>query len=145
MPPPVEPTPNGEPPDSTDDWSDPDELAYDTALAGNETGLQEITPHEPGGTDFEVPPAPNQPGNTIVEGPDGTYIELDEFGVPLGEWKWCDDEEMWIFEEFPPLSEFPKTGVGNRQSLYLILICLSLAGTGVVIIRGRLNIGKRAK
>jgi hypothetical protein len=52
------------------------------------------------------------PGHTLRPGPaPGIYIELDENGVPLGEWHWDDDAQEWIFDEYPPpLANLPQTG-----------------------------------
>jgi LPXTG-motif cell wall-anchored protein len=61
------------------------------------------------------------------------WLELDDFGVPLGRWSWDDEEEMWIFDEFPPLSEMPQTGDNSNQDLYLIVFGLSLLGMIVAI------------
>ncbi|MDR0858726.1 MAG: LPXTG cell wall anchor domain-containing protein, partial [Oscillospiraceae bacterium] len=56
---------------------------------------------------FEIPepPVPMAPGNYLEESEDG-WIEFDEDGVPLGEWKWNEEEELWEFEEIIPLAEF---------------------------------------
>lgn len=58
------------------------------------------------------PPDPTDPGNNLVPRPDGNgYIEIDEDEVPLGEWIYDPEEEIWIFEESPPLANLPQTGV----------------------------------
>ncbi|MDR2296605.1 MAG: hypothetical protein LBD95_07390, partial [Clostridiales Family XIII bacterium] len=53
---------------------------------------------------------PTSPGNTIVPGPNGTFIEIGEDGVPLGEWHWDEPTEQWILDEYPPLANLPQTG-----------------------------------
>jgi uncharacterized repeat protein (TIGR01451 family) len=68
-------------------------------------------PQTPGGTDPSTPPGPTVPGHNIVPGDNGVYIELDENGVPLGEWRWDEPTEEWVFEEYPPpLANLPQTG-----------------------------------
>jgi hypothetical protein len=57
------------------------------------------------------PPVPTTPGNSIVPGDNGVYIEFDEDGVPLGEWRWDEPTEQWIFDEYPPLANLPQTGI----------------------------------
>jgi len=96
-------------------------------------------PNNPGGNDPYVPPGPNGPGNNIVSG--GTdangwpiYIEIDGNGVPLGEWRWNDDDGLWLYDPIVPLAtmNLPRTGYNDLISLSLIIIrvlCLiSLAG-----------------
>ncbi|MDR1573229.1 MAG: hypothetical protein LBS24_02845, partial [Clostridiales Family XIII bacterium] len=35
----------------------------------------------------------------------------DENGAPLGEWRWDEPTEQWIFDEYPPpLAALPQTG-----------------------------------
>ena len=49
------------------------------------------------GGDGEMPIASRE-ASILEPGEAGNWIELDEFGVPLGEWIWDDTEEVWIFE-----------------------------------------------
>jgi hypothetical protein len=56
-------------------------------------------------------PTPGAEGNSLIPGPNGTYVELDENGVPLGEWRYDDDAGEWVFDEYPPpLANLPQTG-----------------------------------
>jgi hypothetical protein len=59
----------------------------------------------PGETVPNSPPAPTVPGHTLVPGENGAFIELDENGTPLGEWRWDEDEGRWIFDAYPPLAQ----------------------------------------
>jgi hypothetical protein len=66
-------------------------------------------------TENPGPPAPSRPGGSIVPSDNGTFIELDEDGTPLGEWKYDPEQNAWIFDEYPPLTEnisenLPQTG-----------------------------------
>ena len=92
--------------------------------------------YRPGGRDSETPPLPTIEGHQLVPGDDNTFIELDEEGVPLGQWSYDDEEEMWIFEEFPPLGGLPDTGAGRVSNMYL-LFGVSLLGMAAVQLLGR--------
>ena len=73
-------------------------------------------------------------GNTLEEGEDGNYIEVDPAGVPLGEWHWDDDLEEWVFEEYPPpLANLPQTGLSNISDL-LAIIGIVFMATGLTLI-----------
>jgi MYXO-CTERM domain-containing protein len=58
--------------------------------------------------------------NRLVPGDNGRYIELDEDGVPLGEWHWNDDTETWEFDEYPPLGK-PNPSTRHQGPLYIAL------------------------
>jgi len=59
-------------------------------------------PYVPGGNDRETPPRPNTPGNELIPGENGEWIEVDENGVPQYVWTWDEDEEEWVSEPIPP-------------------------------------------
>jgi LPXTG-motif cell wall-anchored protein len=64
-------------------------------------------PGDTGGTADPTDPAPppytpSRPGGSYVLSDNGNYIELDENGTALGEWRYDPDGEIWIFEEYPP-------------------------------------------
>jgi fimbrial isopeptide formation D2 family protein len=66
-------------------------------------------------TDYDKKPGPSSPpaaapGNSLIPGPNGTYIEIDENDTPLGEWHYDDESDTWIFDEYPPLGKLPQTG-----------------------------------
>ena len=79
----------------------------------------------------DLPPNPIVPGNALMPDGDG-WIEFGEDGVPLGRWAWDEEEEMWIFDEFSPLSEFPQTGDDSYTGILIILLCSSIAGIGIL-------------
>jgi hypothetical protein len=59
----------------------------------------------------KVPPVPGNPGGRIEEQNDGSYIEFDDNNTPRGEWHWDNDDNEWVFNEYPPpLIDFPATG-----------------------------------
>ena len=130
---PPEPTPGPpptDPPETTDVLSDPDDADYETPYSGNEQELQDIPRHEPGGTDPSLPPVPTIPGNMVIPGDNGVFIEFDGFGTPLGEWSWDDFDEIWVFEEYPPpLSMLPATGDSGAMALWAFALCMSLLGS----------------
>ena len=110
----------------------------------------------PGGNIREAPPIPNVQGNTLVpqynEDDEVIFIELDEEGVPLGQWGWDDEEELWLFDEFPPLGGWettsmtlPQTGTTSYVSVYLLLFGLSFVGMGVVFLAEGPDKEKHAK
>jgi len=89
-------------------------------------------PYTPGGTNPGAPPVPNSSDFRLVpqfdENGNVCFIEIDDNGVPLGEWHWDDEEVMWIYDEYPPLSDLPvQTGVGDIR-IYRALLLLSLMG-----------------
>ncbi|MDR1572922.1 MAG: InlB B-repeat-containing protein, partial [Clostridiales Family XIII bacterium] len=97
---PVDP-PGGDPDDNPGD--PPDDDSGDPDNGGNNGG------NNGGGS--TVPPPPSNGGSVVPsEGADNVYIELDENGTPLGEWRWDDDAEQWIFDEYPPQGNLPQTG-----------------------------------
>ena len=96
-------------------------------------GDQERPPHQPGGNDRDVPPNPGVPGRAIIPGDNGAYIELDEFGAPLGEWNWDTATGMWQFSEYPPNTELPQTGRSGVPVYLLILAGCTLIGFGAIL------------
>ena len=99
--------------------------------------VQETTTPEiltPGGNVLDIPPNPTALGNLIVPGEDEfEFIELGDDGVPLGRWYWDEDENMWLFDEYPPLAELPKTGLTPIYP-FLLLGC-SMLGFGIILTR----------
>ena len=83
-----------------------------------------------------TPPIVVDEGNDLIPTENGTWIEIAEDGVPLGEWIEDEDDEVWIFEELPPLAEFdmPKTGETPFTHL-LFLFGAGLIGTGVWVFK----------
>jgi hypothetical protein len=89
------------------------------------------------------------PGHGLTPGPNGTWIELGEDGLPLGEWHWDEPTEQWVFDEYPPpLANLPQTGApgatGFAPVLGLLAILLLLAALGLAYIRfgGRRSSGR---
>ena len=100
---------------------------------GNRGGGEQNNPPDiPGGSDREAPPNPMQRGNTLVQIDEGGFIEFDDDGVPLGEWRWSEDEGQWIFNEYPPLGLLPQTGYHGIPIRLILLYSLSLIGFGIV-------------
>jgi hypothetical protein len=83
-----------------------------------------VTPSGPSG-----PPAPAN-GGTVAPADNGNYIEFDENGTPLGEWRWDEDAGQWIYDEYPPLASLPQTGQLNWPvpALFLLGALLLLLG-----------------
>ena len=147
--PPVEPDddtpPPVIPPVEPDDPEDPTEQEDSEDPEDPEIPENPDDPGEPGGRNRERPPNPTVLGNTLVPGDDGSFIEFDEDGTPLGEWRWDDDDEMWIFEEYLPLGNLPQTGDAGNLLIWLIFIGCLLLGfcviVGLKVIRKRKGAG----
>jgi hypothetical protein len=113
---------------------------------------QQPNPNTPGGTSRGVPPVPNRFVNTLMpavnDDGDMFFIEFDDMGVPLGEWKWKsddddDDEGEWFFEfydEDVPLGEFimPVTG----EARYWLYATFTL-GIGLILTGAALRFQKK--
>ena len=93
----------------------------------------------PGGKDKNAAPRPMASGHTLTPNGSGSYIELDEDGVPLGEWRWDEEMEEWIFDEYPPpLGNLPATGDYGSFLLYrfglaMLIIGLFCAALGLLL------------
>jgi hypothetical protein len=88
------------------------------------------------------PPTPS-PGGWLEPTGNGTYIEYDENGTPIGEWSPGPDGE-WIFEEFPPAAELPdmpQTGDETGYTEYMLLFRLAAATAFVCVLL--LIVGRR--
>ncbi|MCL2700026.1 MAG: hypothetical protein FWE68_06920, partial [Defluviitaleaceae bacterium] len=87
--------------------------------------------------------------NTLIPVYDdeGTYfIEMDDEGVPLGEWSWDDDELMWIFDQDTPLGEWTMPMTGEVMlTQYLILLGAIMIGLGIVLKLKMSSMTKRFK
>ena len=115
--------------DDGDDSNEDDELPPGSGGGGSElapgNGGSELAPD----VDNGGPPTATVEGNELVPGENGTWIELDEAGVPLGIWTWDEEEEEWVFEELPvPLGALmPQTGIANNTRMLIALLGLSLS------------------
>jgi|GEM_PF-4302128 len=88
---------------------------------------------ESGGTDRGTPPNPTTQGNQLTQYGD-MWIELDDAGVPLGAWAWCEDDDIWIFDDMNiPLGAFvpvaalvamPQTGLESNLLTFGILFAI---------------------
>ena len=84
-----------------------------------------------GGSDPDEPPnLPPGSTGTLIRGDDNTYIEVDENGAPMGEWRYDPDEGEWIFDPFIPLTALPQTGDDGIALQWLIL--MGVAGAGMI-------------
>jgi hypothetical protein len=89
----------------------------------------------------DVPPEPNIPGRILIpkrvdEDDSGEliFIEVDENDTPFGEWRFNKDEGVWVYDEYPPHSEFipPQTGdVGI--AMYMGSFITSILGTAIAL------------
>ncbi|MCL2363485.1 MAG: BspA family leucine-rich repeat surface protein [Defluviitaleaceae bacterium] len=94
-----------------------------------------VSPPQQGSDSSNVPPLPSIPGNQIIQ--DGNrWIELDEMGIPFGEWRWDDEADMWIFTAFAPPSlsaavgTMPQTGVTHSNMFYVMGLLISIIAAG---------------
>ena len=71
-------------------------------------------------------PRPNNPGNSLIPSENG-YLEIGPDGVPLGEWVWCDEELIWIFDPIVPMAvlDIPQTDATGAIPFNLLLFGLS--------------------
>jgi hypothetical protein len=101
-----------------------------------EEGEQTIPPGTPEQqSPPDVPPVPYSPGGTLVPQGDGSYLEIDEEGVPLGMWSYDPEKEAWIFDEEVPLANLPQTGESLPAAGFAhlwILPLLSLLWFGLI-------------
>jgi len=87
----------------------------------------------------EVPPV-RPPGgggdNELVSNGNGGYIEVNEAGVPLGEWTWDENDGIWVFKEFPVPLKFlniPQTGLASVK-LYVLMFMMTVSAAGMAAI-----------
>jgi hypothetical protein len=84
----------------------------------------------------DLPPALGQ----LVPQEDGSYLELDEDGVPLGAWRYDPETDEWIFDEFPPLGDFeppPTDDELTSGSPALLLLLASVLAAAFMVSRAR--------
>jgi LPXTG-motif cell wall-anchored protein len=120
-----------EPPGDTDP-DETDELPSDTDdIPDIEPTLETVEPPTPDETAPD-PPQLTNPDNSLLYIDDFTYIELDEDGIPLGVWRYDEDEDIWIFDDDIPLGMLPQTGKDDLTPFILLLtlggLLLLLAG-----------------
>ena len=128
------------PPDVEDD--DPTESPGDettkpadnTKPADTDTnqGTDTETPHVPGGTDQNTPPQPNVKENRIIPGDNGTYIEINDKGTPLGVWRWDDVKGDWIYEAYSSVNT-PETSDRSDIGLF-VFVGFAAVGLGVFVV-----------
>jgi uncharacterized repeat protein (TIGR01451 family)/LPXTG-motif cell wall-anchored protein len=127
--------------DGDDDDDDPDEPEIIEPKPPEPPEI--ITPETPDGPELPIIPLPpNIPGTTNVPTDDPyLYIVVDEDGVPIGEWRWEPEEEIWIYEEYPPLGNLPQTG----DTLWLAGLAFALSGGGLTALTWRRRRRERKK
>ncbi|MCL2775512.1 MAG: hypothetical protein FWD71_19540 [Oscillospiraceae bacterium] len=139
IPPPIEPQSPIEPTQSPNEtYPPPTEPVLPLEPTQNPT---ETAPH----SNWTImPPTPTKPKHTLVPDDDGTYIEFDENGIPVGIWQYDDISEVWVFREHPPSSDkesttggeyppasyespkyVPKTGDESQTIFYAVLFCMA--------------------
>jgi LPXTG-motif cell wall-anchored protein len=73
----------------------------------------------------------------------GARIIFDEDGTPLGEWRYDEPTDQWIFDEYPPLAELPQTGQLNWPVPVLAGFGALLFFVGWALNRKRARDGRR--
>ena len=95
----------------------PDSNANNDGTAVDNEINEHGAPSDEDDHDFaEVIPHVPQTDNRLVIDDDGEIFEIDENGTPLGTWTWDEEEEIWIFDEIPPLAAAtppPTGGLGS--------------------------------
>jgi hypothetical protein len=94
--------------------------------------IEDDAPEPPPETPTRPLPELTNIENTLVPTDDGTFIEMGPDGVPLGEWHWDPENEEWIFDEYPPLGDFPPTGDNTRLAIWATLC--GAAGMGALAV-----------
>lgn len=108
-----------------DQWEETTDPGDEERITDNTTPTEDDFPPA-GGSDRDTAPNPYVAGHTVTASENGSYLELNEFGVPLGEWRWDEAQEIWVYDEYPPLEEYlPRTGGGGVHALPIILLALS--------------------
>jgi hypothetical protein len=64
---------------------------------------------------------------------DGSFMVLNDEGVPLGRWILGDDF-IWLFDEDIPLAFLPRSGESVNLMWYVMLAFLNLVGIGLVFV-----------
>ena len=121
-----DPTPEPDPDPDPDPRPTPDPEPYTPPYQGpteqTDRTVQETRP---------VPPQP-QNGGSLIPGDNGGWIEVDDQGTPLGEWRWDPIGESWIFDPYVPLYSLPQTGLALRAPYVFALFGFSLLLTGII-------------
>ena len=79
---------------------------------------------------FEVPDPPLLPGQTLVSNGDGTYLLLDDAGIPLGTMFFDEENGEWVFIPLPEIPLAPGGYEGGSWALMnLLATMLSLMAT----------------
>ena len=88
-------------------------------------------------------PIPMPYPQTTIEGSsleltdDGNYVEIGLDGTPLGEWHWDEENEEWVFDEYPPpLAALPNTGDSGMPLHISLIYAFLLAGLGLTALTG---------
>ena len=125
-----EPAPPGDPP------NDPVDLPFLENLTN------QISPDPVVNETTEITPAP-APGNELVPTDDGQgWIEFGPDAIPLGEWHWDEDEQIWIFDPYPPLGAMPQTGANKTVALWITAFGAAAIGAGIAL---RIRKARKAK
>jgi hypothetical protein len=86
-------------------------------------------------------PFPTYPGQTVVPQDDGSYLVIDDEGVPLGTWSYDPDLEEWIFDEATPLADLPQTGAvlpqGGAGGAWIVIAAIMTLIAAVAAVRRR--------
>ena len=121
----ADPKPDPEPtPESDPDPEPTPDPGPDTEPTPQPVLNPEPTPHE-----RPDPPANN---HKLIPGEDGSFIAMDEDGTPLGEWRWDEESEQWIFEPYIPLGGLPQTADEGLRLYPYLLLCISILGMSVI-------------
>jgi len=148
--PPINTNPSDPPTDPPADDENGDENGYENGYenGGDDNGYDNgyenggDDTYENGGTNPLDPTDPTSPpvteGENVVVTEEGNWIVFDEQGVPLGQWTWDEEQEMWIFEDLSvPLGliTIPQTGVEGNALNWILFGLAALAMLALVLRR----------
>ncbi|MDL2288568.1 hypothetical protein LJC32_04220 [Oscillospiraceae bacterium OttesenSCG-928-F05] len=97
----------------------------------------ETSPSTSPGTTPSTQPSPGTSGGRLEEDEDGSYVEYNDEGIPLGTWTYDEELDEWVFEEIP-LGVIPEAG--GISVIVFILLGAGMIVAGIVLERkGRKN------
>jgi pilin isopeptide linkage protein len=94
-----------------------------------ETPTPTPTPSE---TPTPTPRVPVTPTPPVPPNDEGSYVEFDDDGSPLGEWHYDEDSGEWIFDEFPPLGAID---TGDGAIIPIALVALLVSAMGIFVLK----------
>ena len=77
----------------------------------------------------DIPPVPAGPDGNLTPTEDGGYHEYDEEGNLIGEWRWDEEKQEWIFTPSDQEGNLPKTGQDGLPPRIILSLIICVIGT----------------